>query len=340
MSGSHEKLPKLFWIQLILVAIVGVLYLFAPKSEQNHNAEATESHMKAAAETLAPVGAVAVKSEDTASAGAARSGEVVYKETCQTCHATGIANAPKLDDKAAWEPRVANGLDGLLKTAINGKGAMPPRGGNPAISDEEMKSTILYMTSQAGFDLASSSMSETSTQTDSSTPIAKKPEAPVAIKEPEAPKVVQEPVAPVAPAAPVPPAPEAVTATALVTEAVTTSTEPAAPVTAVAEEQKPAPVVTTETAVIPAATAPAVVDTAAGEKVYKSSCFACHDSGVAGSPKIADKAAWAPRIATGAEALYNAAINGKGVMPPKGGNMGLADADVKAAVDYMISQGQ
>ena len=190
--------------------------------------------MKAAAETLAPVGAVAVKSEDTASAGAARSGEVIYKETCQTCHATGIANAPKLDDKAAWEPRVANGLDGLLKTAINGMGAMPPRGGNPAISDEEMKSTILYMTSQAGFDLASSSKSESSTPNDSSTPLAhapeaaKEPEAPVAVIEPEAPKVVKEPAAPVAPAAPVPPAPEAVTAPAPVTEAVTTSVEPAA----------------------------------------------------------------------------------------------------------------
>ena len=228
-------------------------------------------------------------------------------------------------------------------------GAMPPRGGNPAISDEEMKSTILYMTSQAGFDLASSSKSESSTPNDSSTPLAnapvaaKEPEAPVAVIEPEAPKVVKEPVAPVAPAAPVPPAPEAVTTPAPVTEAVTTSAEPAAPVAAVAEEQKSAPVtnpVTTAAAVIPAATAPAVVDTAAGEKVYKSSCFACHDSGVAGSPKIADKAAWTARIATGAEALYNAAINGKGVMPPKGGNMGLADADVKAAVDYMVSQSQ
>jgi cytochrome c5 len=329
MSGSHEKLPKLFWIQLILVAIVGVLYLFAPKSEQNHNAEATESHMKAAAETLAPVGAVAVKSEDTASAGGARSGEAIYKETCQTCHAAGIANAPKLDDKAAWEPRVANGLDGLLKTAINGMGAMPPRGGNPAISDEEMKSTILYMTSQAGFDLASSSMSETSTQTDSSTLIAKEPEATVAVKEPEAPKVVKEPVAPVAPAAPVPPAPK--TAIAAVPAAIT---PPAAePVAAIVEEQKPVPVA--ETTITPA-----IVDTAAGEKVYKSSCFACHDAGVAGSPKIADKAAWAPRIATGSDAMYNSAINGKGVMPPKGGNMGIADADVKAAVDYMVSQSQ
>ncbi len=79
---------------------------------------------------------------------------------------------------------------------------------------------------------------------------------------------------------------------------------------------------------------------AKGEKVYKSSCFACHESGVAGSPKLGDVAAWAPRIATGIDSLYSASINGKGVMPPKGGNLGLSDEDVKAAVDYMAAKSQ
>ena len=58
------------------------------------------------------------------------------------------------------------------------------------------------------------------------------------------------------------------------------------------------------------------------------------------APKLEDKANWAPRIASGIETLYHSALNGKGVMPPKGGNMGLADDDVKAAVDYMVSQAQ
>ena len=74
-----------------------------------------------------------------------------------------------------------------------------------------------------------------------------------------------------------------------------------------------------------------------GKAVYSKSCFACHATGVAGSPKLDDKAAWAPRIATGMEALYAASLNGKGAMPSKGGNMSLSDEDVKAAVDYMVS---
>lgn len=74
-----------------------------------------------------------------------------------------------------------------------------------------------------------------------------------------------------------------------------------------------------------------------GESTYKSLCFSCHDTGLAGAPKLGDKGAWAPRLATGVEAIYATALNGKGAMPAKGGNPALSDADVKAAVDYMLS---
>lgn len=73
-----------------------------------------------------------------------------------------------------------------------------------------------------------------------------------------------------------------------------------------------------------------------GEKVYKSLCFSCHDTGAANAPKMGDKAAWAPRIAAGTQALYDASLKGKGAMPAKGGNPALSDADVKAAVDYIV----
>ena len=63
----------------------------------------------------------------------------------------------------------------------------------------------------------------------------------------------------------------------------------------------------------------------------------CHAAGVAGAPKFGDKAAWAPRLKTGIDALYASALKGKGAMPAKGGNATLADADVKAAVDYMVA---
>jgi cytochrome c5 len=74
-----------------------------------------------------------------------------------------------------------------------------------------------------------------------------------------------------------------------------------------------------------------------GKATFDSVCTACHGTGVAGAPKFGDKAAWSPRIKTGLPALYASALKGKGAMPPKGGNTALADADVKAAVDYMVA---
>jgi cytochrome c5 len=79
-----------------------------------------------------------------------------------------------------------------------------------------------------------------------------------------------------------------------------------------------------------------------GKATYDASCMACHAAGVAGAPKLGDKANWGPRIAQGNDTLYTHALKGfqgkAGMMPPKGGNMSLKDEDVKAAVDYMVSQ--
>ena len=105
--------------------------------------------------------------------------------------------------------------------------------------------------------------------------------------------------------------------------------EPAAPVVAAAPAGKggaPAP-----------AAAAKGGDTGKGKPTYDTACIACHAAGVAGAPKTGDKAAWAPRLKTGMDALYTAALKGKNAMPPKGGNLSLPDADVKAAVDYLVS---
>jgi cytochrome c5 len=81
-----------------------------------------------------------------------------------------------------------------------------------------------------------------------------------------------------------------------------------------------------------------------GKATYDKACMACHAAGVAGAPKFGDKADWGPRIAQGNDTLYTHALKGftgkKGMMPAKGGNASLADADVKAAVDYMVSHGK
>ena len=73
-----------------------------------------------------------------------------------------------------------------------------------------------------------------------------------------------------------------------------------------------------------------------GKAVYDKTCVVCHASGVANAPKLGDKAAWAPRIATGKDALLHSVVKGKGAMPPKAGAADLKDDDIKAAIDYMV----
>jgi len=123
-------------------------------------------------------------------------------------------------------------------------------------------------------------------------------------------------------------------------------TEAAAPAAANAATAAPviAPASPTPAAAAPAAAAPAAAPAVAnadtGKALYNSACVACHGTGVAGAPKLADKAAWAPRIQQGNAVLYEHALKGfqgkAGVMPPKGGSS-APDADVKAAVDFMVA---
>ena len=75
-----------------------------------------------------------------------------------------------------------------------------------------------------------------------------------------------------------------------------------------------------------------------GQEIYRKACAFCHDKGVAGAPKTGDTGAWSPRLAQGMDILYAVSLRGKAAMPAKGGNRSLADADVKAAVDYIVAQ--
>lgn len=122
--------------------------------------------------------------------------------------------------------------------------------------------------------------------------------------------------------------PEPQAAPAATAEAAPAPTTAAAPAVAAAPA---APV-----AVAAAAAAPAAAAANIGETRYKETCFACHATGVAGAPKFGDKAAWAPRIATGMDTLVATAIAGKGAMPPRGGS-NASDAEIKATVAYMVN---
>ncbi|KVE35715.1 c-type cytochrome [Burkholderia sp. BDU5] len=86
----------------------------------------------------------------------------------------------------------------------------------------------------------------------------------------------------------------------------------------------------------PAAGANAESSASAGKALYESTCQACHATGVLNAPKFGNKADWAPRLKDSMDTVYNFALHGKGAMPPKGGS-NASDADVKAAVDYMVN---
>jgi cytochrome c5 len=235
-----------------LVPIIGII-LIVQLVTSGREPQPSALNPEAVAQRIQPVGHVEFVGSGGAGAAGTRSGEEVVKTTCATCHQAGVAGAPKIGDKAQWAPRIKQGLQTLVQTASKGKNAMPPKGGNASLSDDEIARAVVFMANQSG----------------------------ASFKEPAA-------------------KPQAVAA---------------APQAATAK--------------------PAAAD---GKKVYDSVCMACHTGGVAGAPKLGDKAAWAPRIKQGADTLVQSALKGKGAMPPKGGNTSLSDADVRAAVEFMLSQ--
>jgi cytochrome c5 len=112
--------------------------------------------------------------------------------------------------------------------------------------------------------------------------------------------------------------------------------EPAAPAEAKTDEAKAAAPAVAATAPAPASASPAASATLDGKAIYEKNCAACHMTGAANAPKAGDKVAWEPRLKASMDTLHEHAIKGKGAMPPKGGNASLSDAEVKAAVNYLV----
>ena len=237
-------------IAAFAIPIIGILLLV-----QLVIAERTADPAAMTPENIAariqPVGKVEFGGAGGGGAAAGQSGEQVVKSVCATCHQAGVAGAPKIGDKAAWGPRIKQGQAALVQSALKGKGAMPPKGGNASLADDDVARAVAFMANQAG----------------------------ASFKEPAIKAPAQKPQA--------------------------------------------------------QAAAGGAAD---GKKVYDSTCTACHAAGVANAPKLGDKAAWAPRIKQGMDALVQSATKGKGAMPPKGGNGSLSDADLRAAIEYMVSQ--
>jgi cytochrome c5 len=289
MSTAHDqhesliKTPK----QLIAVVVAAfivpvaiiILLVYWVTGVKAPSAGTDAYNDKAVAARIAPIARAEFK--DPNAIKVLRTGEQVYQAACTACHSAGAAGAPKSGDAGAWAPRIKLGLDALVKSVINGKGAMPARAGNPDWDDVELARAVVYMANNAGAKFA-------------------------------------EPAAPAAPA-PAAAAPAA--------SAPAAAPAPAAPPVAAVAAAAPAAVA--------AASAP-VASADAGKKLYDSVCMACHVAAVAGAPKFGDKAAWASR-GNNLEALTASVIKGKGVMPPKGGAVSASDADIQAAVVYMLA---
>lgn len=92
------------------------------------------------------LGAIALIGVNSATAA---DGKAVYTQVCRACHATGVANAPVLGDRKAWKSRISAGLPALQESALRGKGGMPPKGGHPGLTDDQVRAAVAYMVGQS-----------------------------------------------------------------------------------------------------------------------------------------------------------------------------------------------
>jgi cytochrome c5 len=146
-SSAKDTDTKRGMIMLVvgMIAII-ITALIAATIVAPHKTVSTDE--EAVNQRIAPVGQVTLMAA-AASSGGDRSGEQLYQAVCAACHGTGAAGAPKMGDNGAWAPRLKQGLDGLLKSALNGKNAMPPKGGSDA-TEAELARAIVYMANKSG----------------------------------------------------------------------------------------------------------------------------------------------------------------------------------------------
>ena len=159
MSGNNDKTFAITFLGVIgaLVAFTFAIIIIAKILTSSDKSVDQVAETQAITARIAPIGTVvtdpaALLKVSAAAPHAALSGDQVVAQVCSACHGSGVLGAPKIGDKAAWGGRLKadGGLDGLLASAKKGKGSMPPRGGNPDLSDDELKGAIQQMLKQTG----------------------------------------------------------------------------------------------------------------------------------------------------------------------------------------------
>lgn len=268
-----------------VVVILGVVAYFTAGSGDSRDMMQNEEQIAA---RLQKIGTVEIELDQGDRP--LQTGEAVYDAQCSACHATGVSGAPKFGDAGEWQPRLGLGFETLLKSSLEGKGAMAPQGGG-AFSDLEIARAVAYMANAAGGnfpDPAEEGEAAAEAEEDDSASEAAAESSETAAAEPEQ-AAVQE--------------------------------------VAAGEASAGAPV------------AAADIDLEAGKALYNQACVACHAAGVAGAPKLGDKKAWAPLIASGMDAMMKIAIEGKGAMPARGASS-ASDEELRNAVEYMVSEAQ
>ena len=148
MAESRRMFPTyLLWFVLaaVVIAVAGS-FVFPPLQAKTP----TDMSAEAISARLAPVARLEFVPSAGATSRTLRSGEAVYSGLCAACHGAGVAGAPKVGDKKAWGPRIAQGFDTLVKHATEGYKGMPPKGGDAALDPQEVARAAAWMADQGG----------------------------------------------------------------------------------------------------------------------------------------------------------------------------------------------
>ena len=142
-NSSKSMMWATIGVAVVLIAIIYPLTNRTFNSAADSASGTDESDVR-----IQPVAKFELVKAEAAAASGPRDGATIYNSVCGACHNTGAAGAPKIDDKAAWAPRLAQGKDALIKSVTNGKNAMPAKGG-ATLSDEEIKNVVEYVMGKA-----------------------------------------------------------------------------------------------------------------------------------------------------------------------------------------------